>query len=525
MLIMNIIRLKLINMFRSQKLRNLWLLLFLSLIMILSVRGIPGNPTQDELNLAEWRDDGPFELSAERGKYALIYSWVENKTSSFSLPLAYFVLPDLAYLNGQYVSLFPPGLSFITIPGYLIGREFQHAQLGSFAVVAVFAIVNFFLIKSISTRSSASESAGIIAGFIFLFATPAFAYSVTLYQHHISTFIILFCIYLLQRWNNFWSLTAVWFMVAVSVTVDSPNFFMMLPIGIYGLGRIIKIKNSENRIKVSLIMYRVLTFLAVIVPFALFMWFNQVSNGSPFQLSGTLSRVEIIDVKGKPVSNLDQNAKSADENKNVVNLFNTRFMINGVYIHLLSLDRGMIVYTPVMFFSFFALYVAYRKKISMFALLASVMAMNMIIYSMWGDPNAGWAFGTRYLIPTYSIMAIFISILLTYYKKNTFLLTLFGIIAVYSLLVNSLGAITSNKNPPKKEIAGLEKMSKKKEHYTYERNIGYLNSGIVKSYVYKTYAYRIFTPWQYYLSIATTLSLFFIFNLVRLRRFTAKYEK
>ena len=525
---MNIISLFQKKIIRSQILRNILLFLFLALIMILSLRGIPGNPTEEELNLAEWRDDGPFELSAERGKYALLYSWFENKTSSFSMPLAYFVLPDLAYGNGKYVSLFPPGLSFISIPGYLIGREFQLAQLGSFATVAIFAVANFFLIKPISVRSSASHTAGMIAGIIFLFATPAFAYSVTLYQHHITTFLILFSIYLLQRKSNFWALAAVWFMIAVSITVDSPNFFMMLPIGIYGLGRIIKIRTVENQIKVSLVLYRVLTFSAVVVPLALYMWFNQVSNGSPFKMSGTLSRVETIDEFGKP-TNLSEvksdNSKSPVDNKNLVNFFNTRYMVNGVYIHLFSPDRGMLVYTPVMFFSFFALYIAYKKKTQMFTLLASVMAMNMIIYAMWGDPNAGWAFGTRYLIPSYAIMAILISILLTYYRKNSLLLALFGIIAIYSILVNSLGAITSNKNPPKKEISGLERMSKKKEHYTYERNIEYLNSGIVKSFVYKTYAYRILTPWQYYISIATTISLFFVFSLLNLKLSNTAYEK
>lgn len=507
---------------------NVILILFVATVLGLSIRGIPGNPTEDDLNLAHWRDDGPFELSAERGRYALLYSWFENKTSIFSLPIAYFVLPDLAYGNGEYVSLFAPGVSFMAIPGYLIGRAFNLAQVGSFATSSVFAIANFFLIRSIAKRLKASEAAGIIAGFIFLFATPAFAYAVTLYQHHISTFLLLMSIYLLLRWNNFWSLAAVWFMMAVSVTVDNPNLFMMLPVALYGLGRIIKIQTDGLQIKANLILYRMLTFLAVVVPFALFMWFNNVSNGSPFQLSGTLSRVEAIDSFGRPVNVTEDKAKNSssfENNKEVISFFYTRHMLNGVYIHLFSPDRGMIFYTPVMFFGFYGLYLAYKKKIDMFTLIAGVLAMNMIIYSMWGDPNAGWAFGTRYLIPAYAILAVFISIVLTHYKKNTLFLMMFGILAGYSILVNGLGAITSSKNPPQKEVAYLEKMTKKKQLYTYERNIEYLNEGIVKSFVYKTYAYQILTPRQYYISLVFVLTGFFAFWLIYLRSFSKTYEK
>ena len=525
---MNIISSIISKAYHSKLLRNMVLLLFVTIIMAVYLRGIPGNPTEAQLNLPIWRDDGPFELSPERGRYALMYSWFENDTFSYTVSLARFVLPDVGYRNGQFVSLFAPGVSFVAAPGYLIGKEFQLAQVGSFAVIALFAIANFFLIKSIAIRMKASESAAIIAGVIFLFATPAFAYGVSLYQHHISTFLLLLSIYVLLRWNNFWSLAVLWFLAGVSIPIDNPNFFMMLPLGVYGLGRIIRLKAEKNKIKVNIMLYRVLTLLTMAIPLGLFMWFNQISNGSPFQLSGGVQRVSGIDSVGRPMSASTQKLYSEEElekSQNLGEFFYTRNMIIGVYEHYFSLDRGMIIYTPVMFYGFWALYIAYRNKTSMFAVLTGVMAMNMLLYAMWGDPYGGWAFGTRYLIPSYAIIAIFISILLTHYRKHTLFLVAFGIIASYSILINSLGALTSSKNPPQKEISYLESVTKKREHFTYERNIEYLNSGIVKSFVYTSYAYEYFTPLQYYLLLTFILSGFFGFWVIYLRSFGKAYEK
>src|SRR5437764_713806 len=62
----------------------MFLLLFLATTLLVSMRGNPGNPTQDQLNTPYWKDNGPFELSPERGRFALLYSLVENHSFQFS---------------------------------------------------------------------------------------------------------------------------------------------------------------------------------------------------------------------------------------------------------------------------------------------------------------------------------------------------------------------------------------------------------------------------------------------------------
>jgi hypothetical protein len=179
------------------KILFLILILFISGVLTVSLRGLPGNPTVPELNLKTWKENGPFELSPERGRFALTYSIVEDKSFYFSKSIAGFASPDVGIQNGHYVSLFAPLLSFIAIPGYLIGKYFGASQVGTFAVISLFALFNFFLIRAIAIRLGSNKIAATLGALVFLFATPAFSYAVNLYQHHLSTFLILLSIWAL----------------------------------------------------------------------------------------------------------------------------------------------------------------------------------------------------------------------------------------------------------------------------------------------------------------------------------------
>ena len=141
-------------------------------------------------------------------------------------------------------------LFFYRNTGYIIGKFFGASQVGTFAMIALFAVFNALLIRAIAIRLGADKIAAAIGALIFLFATPAFTYAVTLYQHHISVFIILLSIYLLIRWNNFWSLSAIWFLLALSAAVDNPNVIFMAPIGLYAAAKMFIINKESAKITV-----------------------------------------------------------------------------------------------------------------------------------------------------------------------------------------------------------------------------------------------------------------------------------
>lgn len=185
------------------------ILLFCIGILSLSLRGQTGNPNSKDLLTSNWQGEGPFELSPERGRFALVYSLVEEGSVKFSQETGKFASPDVAIIENKYVSLFAPLLSFAAVPGYLAGKYLGSSQVGAFAVVSLFALFNVIIIRSIAIRLGAHPIAATIGSLIFIFATPGFSYAVNLYQHHLSTFLVLFSIYLLIRFDNFWSLLGV----------------------------------------------------------------------------------------------------------------------------------------------------------------------------------------------------------------------------------------------------------------------------------------------------------------------------
>lgn len=499
---------------------------FCASILALSLRGIQGNPTSETINQPYWKDDGPLELSPDRGKYALTYSIVEDKSFSFSLPVARFATPDLGYINGKYVSLFAPGVSFLAIPGYLLGKSLGLAQVGTFAIIAFFALLNVILLRAIAIRLEATHLAATIASLLFIFATPAFTYAVTLYQHHISTFLILLSIYTLIRWRTLWSLLLIWFLCAASIPIDYTNLFLMFPIGLFALGRLVIFKKEEGKLNISIKLVGFVTFIAAALPLSFFLWFNQMSYGDPLQLSGTVPSVKAIDAQGNPTApalagteNIQKFVQPEQQEKSAVRFFKTRNLLAGLGIHFTSPDRGILVYTPVVLFGVLGMFLLYKRNQQILSLLLGIIGANVFLYSMWGDPYGGWAFASRYLIPSYAILSIFTAVALTNWRKSSLFLLLFFIVLSYSITVNTLGAITSNRNPPKVEAIPLSQLTGVQEKYTYERNFDFLKANRSKSFVFQTYASKYLTAWQYYLILTASIISFTAFLLLYFRLF------
>lgn len=484
---------------------------FFALILGLSVRGNQGNSDPALLNTPAWKENGPFELSPERGRFALTYSILEDKSFFFSVPLARFVTPDLGYHDGHYVSLFAPAVSYIVIPGYLIGKYFGSAQVGAFSVIALFALINSILIYGLVRRFGGAKIAGLLSGAMFLFATPSFAYGVNLYQHHISSFLILASLYLVLTFNNWFSLTLVWLLCAASIPVDYPNLILMLPIGIYGLSHLFQVVVT-NKTEITIKLWRIFTFLSMALPLSFFLWFNNASYGNPLQFSGTVASVNNIDPEGNPVTNVSK-AKEAEldslkeekHEKTAVGFFKSRNLLNGLTILLFSPDRGVLYFAPILLIAIIGIAVLYRTSPGATVLLTSVATLDILLYSLWGDPWGGWAFGARYLIPSYAVLSVFIGSALTKYAKKFIFILIFLPLAGYSLYVNVAGALSTSANPPQVQVLSLEALSGRRERYSFDRNIEYLQQNTSKSYLYRVYFHNYLSSWQYFEIIYSSL--------------------
>lgn len=500
-------------------------LLAVGVILVLAVRGLPGNPSIASLKTSAWSWDGPLELSPERGRVTLLYSLIENHSLHFTPEVARLAIPDLAILpTGEYVSLFSPGPSFLAVPGYLLGKHFGASIFGAYLTSAFFAFLNFWLIRSIAQRLGARSLGATLGALTFLFATPAFAYAANLYQHHMSVFLLLVSFWALLRFQGVLSLGIVWVACSLSVVIDNPNVFLMFPLGIFSLGRLWAVLSTARAGKPLVVSsLQVLAALVFFVlPVVFLGWYNLKANGSPFQLPGTLRSVVDIGDDGKPrastyeaqVLTAEQRAQahqSGNTEKSAVGFFETRNLYNGFYIHLLSPDRGVLAYAPVVLIGFFGFVVLYRRRAPLLPLLVASLGVNILLYSMWGDPWGGWAFGSRYLIPSYAILSIGIGVALTSVVWQRLILLAFLPLFLYSAGVNSLGAITTSTNPPKVQVLSLEKQSGHEEKYTFLRNWEYLNGKYqsvgVKAFVYQAWAKQWMTPRLYFILLVSLVDL------------------
>lgn len=505
------------------------LLVFASLFGI--VKGEPGSPNNETLNDKYWIDTGPLELSPDRGRFALTYSLAEDKSVAFSLPVARFATPDLGFKNGKYVSLFAPGVSIVILPGYLVGKIFGFAQFGTYLMIAIFAYINFWLVYLISRKLGAKKYASLFGAGIFNLATPALAYAGSLYQHHISVFLILLSVWLLLRYKSAWSLIPVWFLIGASVAIDNPNFFMMAPLGIIATSRMFDLKKIGTKFRLEIKFSKIIPVAAILLPIAGFMYFNLLSNGGPFNLSGTVEAIQNIDENGKPVvisEQVDEKnvdvvilEKIKDENRadsrSALGFFDTRNMLEGFYTQFFSRDRGTLFFAPIILIGFLGIVVAYGNFQTMHIALVGILLANLAIYSMWGDPWGGWAFGSRYLIPAYAVLAIFSSIILSMWNRKLLFVLLLLPLLTYSTAVNMTGALTTNRNPPQVEVLALEKISGKEEKFTFERNWDYLQKDS-KSFVYKHFLITKWSPVNYYYVI-TSISILVLVLLLALNFF------
>ena len=497
--------------------KNIVFGLICMVILGLTLRGIPGNPEKSSFNSPLWMEDGPFELSPERGRYALTYSLVEDKSFSFDLPVARFTIPDLGYIDGKYVSLFAPGISILIIPGYLAGKILGISQVGTYAVISFFAVLNVLLIDTIARKLGASKIYSALAALTFLFATPAFAYAVSLYQHHVSVFLLLAGIYSYLNINKKYSAWIIWFLAAASVTVDYPNFFMMMPLMVLAVLKTFGVEETKEAFRIKFRFSYLFSILAITFPLTFLGWFNYQSYGDSLRLAGTVMNVRSIDsqeLSGELSLEEDNEGSSIEErvgsNTIALAFFNTRNISNGLYIHLFSPDRGMIVYAPILIFSVVGGFYLYRKNPQVLALFTGIALINLFVYSMWGDPWGGWAFGSRYMIPFYAVASILLALGMENFLKKKIIKTAFLLILIYSVFVNTLGAVTTSLNPPKVEVLQLEELSGKEEKYTFERNWDYLKSFGSKSYFYGKYISDLLNPVDFYFLLASTLSFFLI---------------
>lgn len=456
----------------------------------MTIRGMYGKPdiatVKDRLDLPTY----PFELSPERGRYATLVALAEDHTFALREELGQLAYPDVGVYKNRFYSYFAPGISILAYPLYNLGLTYNIPQVAAYSVVAMFAVLNLLCLYYISRYIFKFPLwAALFAPILFGFGTPSWSYAITLYQHHATTFFILAT--LIASWkirqgsatSALWAAYA-WFNYGYGIFVDYPNALLMAPVMAYltlaGFG--VKLDDAKKTLGLAFrpeVFIGVIMFIAITVGHA---YYNGVNFGSWTRVSGSLPGYKsIVEANLTQTEDAEKKVEERKGQKNIVKFFTEEKTPFGFYTLTISQDRGIFLYVPIMVLAVFGSILAMRTMTPEIGTLLSSIAINLFLYSSWGDPWGGWAFGPRYLIPTMAMGSLFVSYFLAHTRFSVLWRVVALILFVYSSAVAILGAFTTNAVPPKIEGDFLHIA------YNFIRNLDFYLAGKSGSFVFNHY--------------------------------------
>lgn len=463
----------------------------LALILFgLTFRGNAGNPTAYQIEFEQQASGEAFETSQERSRYAIILSLVNY--GSFAIDhYASMGTPDIGYIQGHYYSFFPPGASVLALPLFWLGSRFGIAQIAVFSISTIFSLATMCLMIVFARRLEIKPAYAVLAALCFGFATNAWGYSVTLYAHLISSFFILLGLYVVVFGEGWRKALLFWFVYSVAVFVDFPNLFIFLPMAVYEGFRAFQVDWNGKKTTLGIDWKYLITPIVFIVLMLGYAYYNQVHFGKMTTLSNTIPRV-------KDLKEVTQSVP--EDSKDAVVALQTRNMLEGFQSFLVSRDRGVLIYSPIAFLFILGLGVLQAKQKRIEVLLVAVALTCLVLYTMFGDPYGGWAFGSRYVLAIMPELCLLAALGLN--KRSTFgTKLLFSVVFLYSSAVSLLAPLTTNVIPPYVEarFIGLK--------YDYSVTFELFNVNKLNSFVYNHVLNKSISGWQYYTIVYAIIAI------------------
>lgn len=510
------------------KLKYLLIIIISGLLLTLTIRGAKGNPQPVDIKYKLDQATGAFELSPERGRYAHVATMVATGSYALSKTWGDVVYPDVGYYNGKFYSFFAPGISYIAVPFYVVGEHFNLAQVVTFSLAALVTILALLFIFKISKEILALPTwASLFAGLLYAFGSNAWSYSITLYQHQFTVLFILSGLYAVWRYRQserngwLWGLL-VWLSFGLALFVDYPNGILYLPVIIYFFASSVHWSRTQSKVKLNIRSAFVYTSIAFIALIGLQALHNSNYYGSWKRLSGSLVDYKTIverKLEDGSASSNQQIESIAEKKDNVVGFFSETRLPNSFGTLFFSRDRGLFLYWPIVLLALIAIAFSIKQITPELATLLGIIVADVFLYSSWGDPWGGWAFGPRYLIPSIAVFSIFVAKFASELRYSIWRRLLVLVFSLYCVAIALLGALTTNAVPPKIEADGLGM----KYNFIYNWNL--LQQGKSGSFIYNTYLSHSLSLKEYYMAIYVFVLLLFILVLFVLPRLRAKHDQ
>ncbi len=477
------------------------------ILLVLSIKGKPGNPFYyQSITSRDTFLGGPFENSGSTSRFALVEAIVENNKFTFTPQQAAFASPDISAYKGQAFSLFAPGVAFAGVPLYLLGKIFGIPQIMTFMVNIIFAVLNSFLIYKLARKLEADFYPSIAAGFLSIFATNIFTYSLSFTQHILTSTALLLGLLTAFRKNGLAKSAMLGAITGAAMLIDIVNVLFLMPILVFTFFKHFEMTKSDKKLYIKF-NPAIFTFILGIIPFlAVLGYYNYSLSGSATTLAQFLGNAKIVNENGN--IKVQQN-KFADKNAEKASLpFESRRILNGLQVLLISEERSWLFYSPIMLTGVIGFILIYKRREDKekIAVIASTAGISILAYSMFIDPWGGWAFGPRYLIPSAGLIAIGIGPFLEKFRTNKIIMPLFIAIAVYSIYINTIGAYTTSTVPPKIEAENLVVPTSWGINFNYDLISKNENSSLI----YNLFALQHINSMQYIYLVSGVISLVFI---------------
>lgn len=315
-----------------------------------------------------------------------------------------------AYLflaHGHYLPFFPPFAGLLALPVYMLSVWSGVAPASSLAtdlekLSASIIAAGSVAVLYVTLKRLTNETAALLITTFYAFGTGTFSISAqALWQHGPSELFLTATLYCLVRGMEERSYSAyAGFFLAAAVACRYTNLLIALPLATYVLchqrNQIIRFLLCSLPVALLLTLYNYLLFDSVLsVPYVM-----QVTDA----------------VAWTP-------------------------LFEGLAVKLVSPNRGLLIFSPVLLFSFIGMYLVWKQQGSeLFRYLAMGVAINIMFYSLWPVWRDEWSFGPRYLTDIAPLLALFLVPSYSALQPKSRLRWTFVSLGVVSVVIHSMGA-------------------------------------------------------------------------------------
>lgn len=333
----------------------------------------------------------------------------------------------VGYYDGHYYSTLPPGLSFIAIPFFLIGKGIWNV-LVFFGISMSYITITFIPMAMLSSISAAftitlfhkllnelefSDNSALLTSITLAFGTISWVYAKTFYAQSLSMLLNFFGLYLVilatkyKKINRFFLAGIV---VGIATTVRVSNIFLVIPVVIY-------LALKSQRIN-AFIFFIFGTLPAV----SLLLLYNYLCFDNPF-ITGYYYDL-IYDYTS------------------ISSTFSTNPLF-GIYGLLFSPGRGLFVYSPVLVLSIPGFYYFLKTDKEEAILFIASFLVILLFYSSYTWWHGGLSFGPRFLTDILPSIVLPLGKTLEKFSSNKYFWILFYLLLGFSIFTQTIGALTS----------------------------------------------------------------------------------